>query len=65
MAHRRADYPAILSPPPIDILGYGPISGDLDAGRLGLHWGRATAFADPPDKLAKEVLRVMHIKQEL
>jgi len=22
-----------------------------DAGRLGLHWGKATAFADPPDKV--------------
>jgi putative cardiolipin synthase len=34
--------------PPIDILGYGPISDDLDAGRLGLVWGTAVAFADPP-----------------
>jgi len=37
--------------PPADILGYGPITEDLDAGRLGLHWGKATAFADPPDKV--------------
>ena len=37
--------------PPIDILGYGPITDDLDAGRLGLVWGKATAFADPPDKV--------------
>jgi putative cardiolipin synthase len=37
--------------PPVDILGYGPISDDLDGGRLGLHWGKATAFADPPDKV--------------
>ncbi len=37
--------------PPIDILGYGPISEDLDAGRLGLNWGKAQAFADPPAKV--------------
>ena len=37
--------------PPVDILGYGPITDDLDAGRLGLEWGMATAFADSPDKV--------------
>jgi cardiolipin synthase C len=37
--------------PPVDILGYGPISDDLDEGQLGLHWGKAIAFADPPDKV--------------
>jgi len=37
--------------PPFDILGYGPISDDLDAGRLGLVWGTATAFADQPAKV--------------
>lgn len=37
--------------PPVDILGYGPIREDLDAGRLGLVWGKATAFADPPAKV--------------
>jgi putative cardiolipin synthase len=36
---------------PSDILGYGPISEDLDAGRLGLVWGSATAFADQPGKV--------------
>jgi len=40
-----------LSLPPVDILGYGPIAEDLDAGRLGLVWGKATAFADTPDKV--------------
>ncbi|MFZ6644865.1 phospholipase D family protein [Undibacterium sp. TJN25] len=35
---------------PNDILGYGPISDDLDAGRLGLIWGDAYVFADYPDK---------------
>jgi putative cardiolipin synthase len=38
--------------PPSDILGYGPIAEELDAGRLGLLWGKARAVADPPDKLA-------------
>ena len=38
--------------PPADILGYGPITEDLDAGRLGLEWGKAMAFADSPDKVA-------------
>ena len=37
--------------PPFDILGYGPISDDLDAGRLGLVWGTANAFADQPEKV--------------
>ncbi len=32
-----------VAPPPIDILGYGPISDDLEAGRLGLVWGKANA----------------------
>jgi cardiolipin synthase C len=36
---------------PSDILGYGPISDDLDAGRLGLVWGTAVAFADQPGKV--------------
>ncbi len=36
--------------PPSDILGYGPLSDDLDSGRLGLVWGGAYVFADHPDK---------------
>ncbi|WP_256329919.1 phospholipase D family protein [Variovorax sp. YR216] len=40
-----------LSLPPSDVLGYGPIGEELDAGRLGLLWGRANAVADPPAKL--------------
>lgn len=36
--------------PPNDVLGYGPIAEDLDAGRLGLIWAKAVAFADPPGK---------------
>jgi len=37
--------------PPLDILGYRPISDDLDAGRLVLVWGTAVAFADQPGKV--------------
>lgn len=37
--------------PPTDILGYGPIGEELDAGRMGLLWGQAHAVADPPHKL--------------
>ncbi len=33
-----------------DILGYGPLADDFDAGQLGLHWGSAYVFADHPDK---------------
>jgi putative cardiolipin synthase len=40
-----------LTLPPFDVLGYGPIGEDIAAGRLGLIWGRASAFADPPDKV--------------
>jgi putative cardiolipin synthase len=46
--------PAMTPPPdPLprsDILGYGPISEDLDSGKLGLVWGEAYVFADHPDK---------------
>ncbi len=42
--------PAPAPLPSNDILGYGPIADDLDAGRLGLHWGSAYVFADHPDK---------------
>jgi putative cardiolipin synthase len=36
---------------PTDVLGYGPLSEDLDQGQIGLQWGPARAFADPPEKL--------------
>ena len=48
-ADARASAPPEL--PEVDLLGYGSIADDLDAGRLGLVWGRAMAIADPPDKL--------------
>ena len=38
------------SGPDTDVLGYGPIREDLDAGRLDLIWGDARVFADHPDK---------------
>ncbi len=37
--------------PPNDVLGYGPIREDLDAGRVGLIWGTAIALADTPNKV--------------
>jgi len=37
--------------PPTDVLGYGPIGEELDAGRIGMIWGKANAVADPPAKL--------------
>lgn len=33
-----------------DMLGYGPLTEDLDDGRLGLIWGSAQAYADAPEK---------------
>ncbi|MBU1359990.1 MAG: phospholipase D family protein [Gammaproteobacteria bacterium] len=42
--------PPKIDLPPSDILGYGPIAEELDAGRLGLLWGHAQAVADPPTK---------------
>jgi putative cardiolipin synthase len=39
------------APPENDVLGYGPISGELDDGRLGLIWASANAYADSPDKI--------------
>ncbi len=38
-------------PPAVDVLGYGPLSEDFDTGQVGLQWGKARAFADPPEKL--------------
>lgn len=46
-----ADTPTPPPPPSTDVLGYGPISDEIEAGRLGLVWAFATAYADPPDRL--------------
>jgi cardiolipin synthase C len=57
-----------LELPPIDILGYGPISDDLDAGRLGLIWGKAVAFADQPAKVtatSDEMARSMSVSMNV
>ncbi|RYX90416.1 MAG: phospholipase D family protein [Comamonadaceae bacterium] len=40
----------VIDLPTSDILGYGPIAEELDAGRMGLLWGQARAVADPPEK---------------
>ena len=51
-ADARVSVPPEL--PEVDLLGYGSIAAELDAGRLGLVWGRAMAIADPPDKLDRD-----------
>jgi cardiolipin synthase C len=54
--------------PAADILGYGPINDDLDGGRLGLVWGRAVAFADPPAKVtatSPEAARAMSVQMDV
>jgi putative cardiolipin synthase len=40
------------------VLGYGPLSEDFDHGQVGLQWGIARAFADPPEKLLSETPKV-------
>jgi len=42
---------APLDPPETDLLGYGPLAEEFDAGQVGLEWGIARAVADPPEKL--------------
>jgi len=57
-----------LTLPPSDILGYGPVREDLDAGRLGLIWGKATAFADSPAKvtaMTDEAARSMSVSMNV
>jgi putative cardiolipin synthase len=57
-----------VAPPPIDILGYGPITDDLEAGRLGLVWGKATAYADSPGKVmatSDEMARSMSVSMSV
>ena len=51
-AYTRAPQAAPAEPlPSTDVLGYGPLREDLDAGRLGLVWAEATAYADPPARV--------------
>jgi putative cardiolipin synthase len=57
-----------VAPPPVDILGYGPISDDLEAGRLGLVWGKANAYADSPAKVtatSEEMARSMSVSMNV
>jgi cardiolipin synthase C len=42
-------------PPPNDLLGYAPVSVELAAGKLGLIWADARAYADAPDKVIGRV----------
>ncbi|MEO7852050.1 MAG: phospholipase D family protein, partial [Rubrivivax sp.] len=42
--------PKPQAPPPNDVLGYGPIAAELNAGKVGLIWANARAYADSPDK---------------
>ncbi|MBN8492698.1 MAG: phospholipase D family protein [Burkholderiales bacterium] len=42
-------------PPPNDVLGYGPIVNELNAGKVGLIWADAQAYADAPDKVIGRV----------
>jgi putative cardiolipin synthase len=54
--------------PPVDALGYGPISEELEAGRVGLIWASARAFADPPNKrdtMSPEEAREMSTSKEV
>ncbi len=38
-------------PPGTDVLGYGPLSDEFEAGQLGLIWAEASTYADPPARL--------------
>ncbi len=64
----EGDQMMALALPPVDILGYGPVSEDFDGGLLGLHWGRASAFADSPDKVtatSDEMARSMSVSMSV
>jgi putative cardiolipin synthase len=47
---RTGGTPEPEAPPPNDVLGYAPIVHELNAGKLGLIWANAQAYADSPDK---------------
>lgn len=48
------DTPQTPAPPAADPLGYRPLAAELQDGKLRLHWGAATAFADSPDKIVDD-----------
>ena len=43
--------PEPRAPAPNDVLGYGPLADELSAGKLGLVWTPAQAYADDPDRV--------------
>lgn len=43
--------PAPRAPAPNDLLGYGPLADELGAGKLGLVWATAQAYADDPERV--------------
>jgi putative cardiolipin synthase len=47
-------------PPATDLLGYGPLSEDFESGQVGLEWGHARAFADPPEKLLSQTPKIAY-----
>ncbi|MGL6108895.1 MAG: phospholipase D family protein [Rubrivivax sp.] len=54
--------------PPVDALGYGPLSEEFEAGRIGLIWAPARAFADPPNKrdtMSPEEAREFSVSKEV
>jgi len=57
-----------VSVPPTDMLGQRPLAHELDAGRIDLAWGTATAFADEPAKVmavSAEQARAMSVQMNL
>jgi len=56
IANQSAAEPIDL--PTTDVLGYGPLSEDLDSGQVGLQWGPARAFADPPEKQLSKTAQI-------
>jgi putative cardiolipin synthase len=54
--------------PPMDMLSQRPLRAELDTGRLSLHPGRVTAFADPPGKVmatSVEMAREMSVQMNI
>jgi len=51
--------------PANDQLGYGPLRDDLDGGRIGLIWGIAFAYADPPGKITADANDIETVQYNL